>query len=71
MTLIPHKKSHNLSAMTVAIRNSFEQLVSTWPIKLKTIKSIVQKKNPVNSCAFTSTSKSYVTGQAAKYNQSR
>lgn len=43
MTVIPHKKHHNSCAMAVAIKNSLEQLVSTWPIKLKRIKSIVQK----------------------------
>lgn len=66
-----HKKYPNLSATTVAIRNSFEQLVPTWPPILKTIKSIIQKIHPVNSCASTSTSKSYITGQAVKCNQSR
>lgn len=71
MGVIPHKKPHNSCAVTAVIKNSFEQLVSAWPIKLKTIKSIVQKTNPVNSQAFTSASKSYVTEQAVKCNQSR
>lgn len=71
MTVVIHKKYPNLSAVTVAIRNLFEQLVPTWPPKLKTIKSIVQKIHLVNSCASTSTSKSYITGQAVKCNQSR
>lgn len=71
MTLVIHKKYPDLTAMTVAIRNLFKQLVPIWPSKLKTIKSTVQKNHLVNSCASTSTSKSYITGQAIKCNQSR
>lgn len=55
----------------MAIRNLFQQLVPTWPPKLKTIKSTVQKIHLVNSCASTSSSKSHITGQAVKCNQSR